>query len=79
MFSLIHQLQQQGIGILYISHYLDEVLEISQRITVLRNGQGVGTFQKGDLNKETLIEKWRGISLISLQLLKTGWGKNFRA
>ena len=75
LFHLIHQLQQQGIGILYISHYLDEVLEISQRITVLRNGQYVGTFQKGDLTKETLIEKMAGHKLDFSAAIKKPVGK----
>ena len=75
LFSLIHQLQQQGLGILYISHYLDEVLEIAQRITVLRNGQGVGTYQKGDLNKETLIEKMAGHKLDFSAVIKKPFGE----
>ncbi|NLJ49806.1 MAG: sugar ABC transporter ATP-binding protein [Candidatus Atribacteria bacterium] len=75
LFHLIHQLQQQGIGILYISHYLDEVLEIAQRITVLRNGQCVGTFQKGSLTKETLIEKMAGHKLDSSAVVKKPIGE----
>jgi len=75
LFHLIHQLQQQGIGILYISHYLDEVLEIAQRITVLRNGQCVGTFQKGDLTKETLIEKMVGHKLDFSTVIKKPVGE----
>ena len=65
LFNLIHQLQKKKISILYISHYLDEVLEIAQRITVLRNGQCIGTFRKGDLTKEILIEKMAGHKLES--------------
>ena len=75
LFHLIHQLQQRGIGILYISHYLDEVLEIAQRITVLQNGQCVGTFQKGDLTKETLIEKMAGHKLDFSTVIKKPIGE----
>ncbi|WP_438318846.1 sugar ABC transporter ATP-binding protein [Candidatus Caldatribacterium sp. SIUC1] len=60
MFHLIEQLRKQGIGILYISHHIDEILSIAQRITVLRNGKNVGTFLTQDVTKEMLIEKMVG-------------------
>jgi ABC-type sugar transport system ATPase subunit len=60
MFRLIEQLRKQGIGILYISHHIDEILSIAQRITVLRNGKNVGTFLTQDVTKEMLIEKMVG-------------------
>lgn len=60
MFRLIEQLRSKGIGILYISHHIDEILSIAQRITVLRNGRNVGTFPAQDATKEMLIEKMVG-------------------
>ena len=60
MFRLIEQLRKQGIGILYISHHIDEILSVAQRITVLRNGKNVGTFLTQDVTKEMLIEKMVG-------------------
>lgn len=60
MFRLIEQLRERGIGILYISHHIDEILSIAQRITVLRNGKNVGTFLTQDVTKEVLIEKMAG-------------------
>ncbi len=60
MFRLIEQLRKQGIGILYISHHIDEILSIAQRITVLRNGKNVGTFLTEGVTKEVLIEKMVG-------------------
>lgn len=60
MFRLIEQLRREGMSILYISHHIDEILSISQRITVLRNGKKVGTFLASDVTKEMLIEKMVG-------------------
>ncbi|NSW77204.1 MAG: sugar ABC transporter ATP-binding protein, partial [Candidatus Atribacteria bacterium] len=53
----------RGVAILYISHHLDEVLTIARRITVLRNGKCVGTFERENLDKETLVEKMAGHAL----------------
>ncbi len=60
MFRLIEQLRKRGMGILYISHHIDEILSIAQRITVLRNGKKIGTFLAQDVTKEVLIEKMAG-------------------
>ncbi len=43
LFSIIHQLQTQGIAIIYISHFLEEIREIASRYVVLRDGQTAGT------------------------------------
>ncbi|MCX7667480.1 MAG: sugar ABC transporter ATP-binding protein, partial [Atribacterota bacterium] len=63
LFSFIERLVEQGVAILYISHHLDEVLAIAQRITVLRNGRCVGTFEREELDKEILVEKMAGHAL----------------
>jgi|YNPMSStandDraft_2_1061718.scaffolds.fasta_scaffold02512_5 ABC-type sugar transport system ATPase subunit len=60
LFRLIERLLEQGMAVLYISHHLDEVLTIAQRITVLRDGKRVGTFERGELDKESLVEKMAG-------------------
>lgn len=44
LFSIIRRLKAQGMAILFISHFLDQLFEISDRITVLRNGQLVGEY-----------------------------------
>jgi ABC-type sugar transport system ATPase subunit len=53
LFALVRRLKQEGTLILYISHRLDEVFEIADRITVLKDGQLVGTVspQEADLNQ----------------------------
>lgn len=59
LFNVIRKLKAQGIGIIIITHFLDQVYEISDRITVLRNGQKVG---------EHLTEQLPKVQLISLML-----------
>ena len=51
----VRALRGQGVGIVYISHRLDEIIEIADRISVLRDGRNVGEFQRGDLCREALV------------------------
>ena len=55
LLDIIRKLKNEGVGILYISHKLDEVFAISDRITVLRDGQYVCTEHAADINEEKLI------------------------
>jgi simple sugar transport system ATP-binding protein len=50
LFSVIKKLQSQGIAILFVSHKLDEVFEISERFTILRNGMNVSTGTTSELD-----------------------------
>ncbi|MDR0363024.1 MAG: sugar ABC transporter ATP-binding protein [Planctomycetota bacterium] len=43
LFDIIRQLKSEGIGIIYISHHLNEIYEVADRLTVLRNGETIGT------------------------------------
>ena len=63
LFTLIHQLKEQGTIILYISHRLDEVFEIADRITVLKDGQLVGTVKPQESDQNQLIKMMVGRSL----------------
>ena len=49
LFTVIRDLRDQGVAILFVSHFLDQVYEISDRITVLRNGQLVGEYRADEL------------------------------
>ena len=60
LMALVKRLASQGIGIIYISHYLDEVFEIGDRITVLKDGLGVGTFLANELDQRSLATKMIG-------------------
>ncbi|GAB5520534.1 MAG: ribose ABC transporter ATP-binding protein RbsA [Rhodothermales bacterium] len=63
LFSLIADLKAQGIGIIYISHRLDEIYAIADRVTVLRDGSYIGTEALADVSREQLIEMMVGRSL----------------
>ena len=60
LFSLISQLKSDGAGIIYISHRMEEIFEISDRITVLRDGHYVGTEKTQEVTLETLIKMMVG-------------------
>jgi D-xylose transport system ATP-binding protein len=54
--NILRDLKARGVGMVYISHKLNEVFEMSDRITVLRDGRTVGTQAASDLTKEKVIE-----------------------
>lgn len=56
LFVILRKLKADGVGMIYISHKLDEVFEMSDRITVLRDGKTVATHIASDLNKEKVIQ-----------------------
>jgi len=56
LFARIHTLRGRGVGILYVSHHLDEVLTLSDRITVMRDGRVVATMEAAEANLEQIIE-----------------------
>lgn len=56
LFKIIRQLKSQGCGIIYISHKIEEVMTISDRVTVLRDGQWVATESTCDIDANTLIK-----------------------
>lgn len=61
LFSTIKRMTQEGRGIIFISHKLDEVMEISDRIMVLRKGRLVGTVDTRDSTKEQIAEMMVGV------------------
>jgi ABC-type sugar transport system ATPase subunit len=60
LFSIIDDLKSNGITILYVSHRLDEVFQICDRATVLRDGKHIDTFNIKDVTREELIKKMVG-------------------
>jgi ribose transport system ATP-binding protein len=56
LFELIGEVKSHGTGIIYVSHRLDEVFEIGERVSILRDGSHVGTFDVSDLDQHSLIE-----------------------
>ncbi len=63
LFAVIRGLREQGIAIIYISHKLNEVFAIADRVTVLRDGQTVGTVRTGQTSEDELIGMMVGRSL----------------
>ena len=55
LFSAIKELTHQGVGVIYVTHRLQEVFQISDRVTVLRDGQNAGTFQTADVSMATIV------------------------
>jgi monosaccharide-transporting ATPase len=62
LFQTIARLKEDGIGIIFVTHFLDQVYQVSDRITVLRNGRLVGTFAASSLTRLDLIGHMLGRS-----------------
>jgi ribose transport system ATP-binding protein len=63
LFSLMRRLRDRGVSLVYISHFLEEVQEVADRFTVLRDGQSVGGGAVRDFAPERIIELMVGRSL----------------
>lgn len=66
LFKIIGELKKHSVTIIYISHKLDEVFQICDRVTVLRDGETVATHRLEELNKDKLISLMVGRELINL-------------
>lgn len=66
LFTVIERLKQQQIGIIYISHYLDEVFEIADRITVLRDGLNAGDFATATASRREVLDAMLGTTVDEL-------------
>ncbi len=62
LFRIIRELKERGVAILFVSHFLDQVYEICDRVTVLRNGQLVGEYLTRELLRIDLVQKMLGRS-----------------
>ena len=71
LFSVIRELRATGVAILFVSHFLDQVYEISDRVTVLRNGRLVGEYVIEDLPREDLVTRMIGRELDDLEAIST--------
>ena len=67
LFAVIRQLRADGVAILFVSHFLDQIYEISDRITVLRNGQYIGEYETDQLDRGELIAQMIGKELAVLR------------
>ncbi|MEJ5230424.1 MAG: sugar ABC transporter ATP-binding protein, partial [Pseudothermotoga sp.] len=60
LLNLLKTLKSQGLGIIYISHYLNEVFEIADRLTILKDGEKVGTFSSNEIDVNQVVKKMVG-------------------
>ncbi len=65
LFKIINQLKEKGCGIIYISHKMEEILEISDYVTVMRDGRWVATKKAAELDMDTIIKLMVGRELTS--------------
>jgi simple sugar transport system ATP-binding protein len=68
LLSVIRGLKEKGITTLFVGHKLNEVFEIADRVTVLRDGQAMGTYASAELNAAKLIELMTGRQIAGTQL-----------
>jgi galactofuranose transport system ATP-binding protein len=67
LFSVMRKLKSESMAIIFITHFLDQVYEVADRITVLRNGKLVGTYDTAALSRLELITKMIGRTLTELE------------
>lgn len=60
LFRLMKNLKEKGVGIIFVTHFLDQVYEVCDKITVLRDGQLVGEYEIKDLPRVKLVSKMLG-------------------
>ena len=66
LFSIVRLLRERGVGIIYISHKLVEVFDLADRVTVLRDGEYIGTKNVADTNENELISMMVGRTIDNL-------------
>jgi methyl-galactoside transport system ATP-binding protein len=66
LFTIIRRLKDQGIAIVYISHRMEEIFEISDEVTIMRDGKCVGTYPTKQLTYEFVIKQMVGRTLTNL-------------
>ena len=69
LFDLMRSLRSEGVGIIFVTHFLEQVYEVSDRITVLRNGELVGEYLTAELPQVELVAKMIGKELDELSSL----------
>jgi len=75
LFKLMRDLKAQGVGIIFITHFLDQVYEVCDRITVLRNGELVGEYEIKDMPQVELVSAMLGKAIDDISRLREERGK----
>jgi methyl-galactoside transport system ATP-binding protein len=66
LFTIVNELREKGVSIVYISHKMDEILRISDEVTIMRDGQYIGTWDAKGLTTDFIITKMVGRELSNL-------------
>ncbi len=66
LFTIVNELRDKGVSIVYISHKMDEILRISDEVTIMRDGQYIGTWDARDLTTDMIFTKMVGRELTNL-------------
>ncbi|MCI9264384.1 MAG: sugar ABC transporter ATP-binding protein [Oscillospiraceae bacterium] len=66
LFRIVEDLKAEGVSIVYISHKMDEILRISDEVTIMRDGQYIGTWESKGLTTDFIISKMVGRELTNL-------------
>jgi len=66
LFSIINALRDEGVAIIYISHKMDEILRISNEVTILRDGKYIGTWPASELTTDLIITRMVGRQITNL-------------
>ena len=74
LFKLMRELRAKGVGIIFVTHFLDQVYEVCDRITVLRDGMLVGEYEIEKLPRVELVSKMLGKQFDDLSDIKSGNG-----
>ena len=69
LFAIVRELKAQGMGIIFISHFLEQVYDLCDRVTVLRNGELIGEYEVAKLPRLELIAKMIGKDLSAVQAM----------
>jgi simple sugar transport system ATP-binding protein len=71
LFEVIRNVKNRGITVLFVGHKLNEIFEIADRVTILRDGRKIGTYDVGSLNKGQLIELMTGKTIKASRYTKS--------
>ena len=75
LFTLMRDLKAKGVGIIFITHFLDQVYAVCDKITVLRNGELIGEYAIADMPQVELISAMLGKALDDISKLKSEKGR----
>ncbi|SER69047.1 simple sugar transport system ATP-binding protein [Gracilibacillus ureilyticus] len=71
LFAVMRQLKKDGLAIVFVSHFLDQIFEITDRLTVLRNGEWIGEYKTAEISRMDLVSKMIGKELEEMEAISS--------